>query len=183
MRSTIAIYLCLLFLAYQLDVQTVQGYTLMTHLAQQANSLQYGLNLANRYNHRYGGSKTRVAFSARANSNQKLSSGNMITFAYHNTNQGSALRGGRYFSAPHSGLYVFTWSIRTYSSKVAYTSIRVNGSIKQKSLCYSGTSSYYDTCSNTVVLYVNKGSTVGIYCDASYAYIASPYSSFSGWEL
>lgn len=129
------------------------------------------------------GSKTRVAFSARANSNQKLSSGNMITFAYHNTNQGSALRGGRYFSAPHSGLYVFTWSIRTYSSKIAYTSIRVNGSIKQKSLCYSGTSSYYDTCSNTVVLYVNKGSTVGIYCDASYAYIASPYSSFSGWEL
>ncbi|XP_062618626.1 uncharacterized protein LOC134280229 [Saccostrea cucullata] len=176
-------YIFVILVAYQMDFQTVRGYTLMQHLSRQASNLQYGLNLANKYNHRYGGTGVKVAFSARTSGNYYYSSGNIIKFSYVYTNQGLCLKNGQYFSAPHSGLFAFSWSLRTYSSHVAYTSIRVNGYIRQKSLCYTGTTSYADSCSNTVVLSLNRGDNVGIYSDASKAYIASYYSSFAGWEL
>ncbi|XP_062618625.1 uncharacterized protein LOC134280228 [Saccostrea cucullata] len=182
MTSTYITLFCVIFFGSQLDLQRVQGYTLMQHLAQQANSLQYGLNLAKKYNIR--GSSARIAFSARTSSNLAYSSGNIVSFPYVITNQGYAFKNSKYFQAPHSGMYVFSWSIRTVSSgNKAYTSIRVNGSIKQQSYCYTGTSSYSDSCSTTVVLSLNKYDKVSIYSDSSSAYVAATYSSFAGWEL
>lgn len=55
MSKKLCLSLCIFLLANHFDLQTVHGYTLMQHLAQQANALQYGLNVAAKYNHRYGG--------------------------------------------------------------------------------------------------------------------------------
>ncbi|XP_048743705.1 uncharacterized protein LOC125657102 isoform X1 [Ostrea edulis] len=181
MSKKLCLSLCIFLLANHFDLQTVHGYTLMQHLAQQANALQYGLNVAAKYNHRYGGSSTKVAFSARTSGNYGYSSGRAIKFHYVYTNQGLAFKNGQYFSAPHSGTYVFNWTIRSYStSSTGRTSIRVNNYIRQQSNCYS---KKYDSCTNTAVLTLNKGATVGIYSDSSNVYVASVYSSFSGWEL
>ncbi|XP_062577643.1 uncharacterized protein LOC134239476 [Saccostrea cucullata] len=180
---TLCCYLCLLFLAIPQEWLAVKGYNLMTHLAHQADALEYGLKLAGKYNYGYGyRGGARVAFSAYTSSSTSYSSGSTVKFGNVVTNQGSAFKSYYYFQAPHAGLYAFSWTIRPYSSNYAYTSVRVNGSSKVRSKCYTGTTSYTDSCSNFAILSLKTSDKVSIYSDST-SYIQSSYSSFSGWEL
>ncbi|XP_062577644.1 cerebellin-3-like [Saccostrea cucullata] len=183
MRTLLCCYFSLLLLTIQVEFLSVQGYTLMQHLAKQANALEYGLKLASRSKWGYGYGGTRVAFTVVASSSKKVSSGNHVYYNQVVTNEGQGFKSGHYFQAPHAGLYAFTWSTRPYSTNQANTAIRVNNSYKQYQYCYTGTSSYTDSCSSFVILSLSTGDKVSIRSVSSNTYIYSSYSSFSGMEL
>ncbi|XP_062578064.1 uncharacterized protein LOC134269201 [Saccostrea cucullata] len=182
MRILLCCYFSLLLLTMQMEFLSVQGYTLMKHLAQQANALEYGLKLASKskWGHGHG---TRVAFTAVPSSTKKVRSGNYVYYNSIITNEGQAFKNGHYFQAPHDGLYAFTWSTRPYSTNQAQTSIRVNKTPKQYQYCFTGTSSYTDSCSTFIILSLSKGDKVSIHSDSSSTYIHATYSSFSGMSL
>ncbi|XP_022301102.2 complement C1q-like protein 4 [Crassostrea virginica] len=91
------------------------------------------------------------------------------------------------FTAPESGIYVSTWTIRVFNNSYHGTDeLEVNGQQVGALIAHSGVSDN-DTGSTSVVVHVNKGEDVflrtnmisnngGIHSDSN------GYNSFSGWK-
>ena len=74
-----------------------------------------------------------VAFTVVPSSSATYSSGTIIAFNTVKTNHGNAFNRGNYrFTAPSTGVYVFSWSIATHSSYIGNSRLMVNGSIFNK---------------------------------------------------
>nr|XP_022301102.1 complement C1q-like protein 4 [Crassostrea virginica] len=111
-----------------------------------------------------------------------------VIFDVIKTNSGHGLHPiAGVFTAPKSGIYVFTWTIRVFNNSYHGTELVVNGQKVGALIPHSGVSDN-DTGSTSVVVYVNEGENVflrknmisnngGIHSDSN------GYSSFSGWKL
>lgn len=104
------------------------------------------------------------------------------------TNLGSGLHNTTgVFTAPKSGFYVFTWTIRV--NKDSYHSVKlvVNGQEIGALYLYCG-SIEYDQGSSTAVIHVNEGADVFLrtkmmYNNGKIFSDSYGYSSFAGWKL
>lgn len=104
------------------------------------------------------------------------------------TNLGSGLHNTTgVFTAPKSGFYVFTWTVRVNRDSYHGVELVVNGQKVGSLYLYCG-SIEYDQGSSTAVIYVNEGSDV--YLRTNIKYNNGPivsdtygYSSFAGWKL
>lgn len=92
------------------------------------------------------------------------------------------------FTAPSSGFYVFTWTIRINDNSYRSVELVVNGH-EVGALYQDAGSSEYDMGSTTVVTHVNQGEDVFLrtrILDNNQGILhnnANGYSSFSGWRL
>ena len=91
------------------------------------------------------------------------------------------------FSAPKSGVYVFTWTIRVYDNSYHSIELVVNGQVVGALCSYSGAGDN-DTGSTTAVVSINEGEDVYLRTRINYngGVISSDsygYSSFAGWKL
>ncbi|XP_062605143.1 uncharacterized protein LOC134266950 [Saccostrea cucullata] len=80
-----------------------------------------------------------IAFNAKAKGSvQSVSAGNIVMFAEVDLNiEGgyNAVKG--VFTAPKSGVYVFDWTIMTYTNKNAYTYLVLNSKRKAYNHCHN----------------------------------------------
>ena len=91
------------------------------------------------------------------------------------------------FTAPKSGVYVFTWTIRVYDHGFHSVELVVNGQVVGALFSYSGAGDN-DTGSTTAVVSINEGEDVYLRTRINYngGVISSDsyrYSSFAGWKL
>ena len=63
------------------------------------------------------------------------------------------------FTAPESGIYVFTWTIRVFNNSYHGTALEVNGQQVGALIPHSGVSDN-DTGSTSLAIHVNKGENV-----------------------
>ncbi|KAK3105242.1 hypothetical protein FSP39_020626 [Pinctada imbricata] len=131
----------------------------------------------------YLGGHNRIAFSAVTSSSSSYSGSSDVKFSTIITNVGNGFSHSTgLFTAPNAGVYVFEWSIRSYSGNNEYPGIYVNGKLMMVTHCY-GYSSYYNSCSKTITLNLQKQDGVSIRSYSGTMYVAGTYSSFSGWML
>uniref|UniRef100_K1Q7S2 Caprin-2 n=1 Tax=Magallana gigas TaxID=29159 RepID=K1Q7S2_MAGGI len=111
-----------------------------------------------------------------------------LVFDVIKTNSGNGLHPSTgVFTAPSSGLYVFTWTIRVDGNSYHSVELVVNG--QEVGAVFDNTGSgEYDMSSTTVVTHVNQGEDVFLRTrvDSNQGLIFSSaygYSSFSGWKL
>ena len=88
-----------------------------------------------------------------------------------------------FFTAPSSGLYVFTWSSCVASKKVFDAEILVNGNRKGKGNCNNENGSWYENCANTVPLVLWTGDKVNIRTTKADYLEGGEWSSFKGWKV
>ena len=91
------------------------------------------------------------------------------------------------FTAPKSGFYVFTWTIRVYNNNFHSVELVVNGQVNGAVYVHGGTGED-DMSSSIAVVYVSErgdvflrtriGHNQGVIESNSYG-----YSSFAGWKL
>lgn len=86
-----------------------------------------------------------------------------------------------YFTAPVSGLYVFSWENLTAPGKVFDTELLVNGIRHELDNCNNeGSTAGYLSCTQVVPVKLNAGDLVNI--RTTYGnYAHGGWSSFSGW--
>nr|XP_022294129.1 caprin-2-like [Crassostrea virginica]XP_022294130.1 caprin-2-like [Crassostrea virginica] len=157
----------------------VQGRGLLANLMKQADALKHGLDLASKVGD-IGSHRNEVAFTVVPSSSTTYSSGSTIAFNTVKTNHGNAFNRGNYrFTAPSTGLYVFSWSIATHSSYIGNSRLMVNGSIFHQLNCQKT----YQQCGSTVTVWLSKNSQVWVASAYSSIYVYSTYSSFSGWKI
>jgi hypothetical protein len=87
------------------------------------------------------------------------------------------------FTAPRFGVYVFEWTIMTYSNKIAYTALKVNGKWKAYNHCHNNSGGIHMLCTKMAVVQMEPGQSAGIYSFSGNAYIYNTYSSFAGFLL
>mmetsp|Transcript_19762 Transcript_19762/g.32898 ORF Transcript_19762/g.32898 Transcript_19762/m.32898 type:complete len:183 (+) Transcript_19762:31-579(+) len=159
----------------------VQGgkLNLMSNLMKQADTLKHGLDLANQVGD-IGSARLDVAFTAVPSSTSTYSSGSVIQFNTIKTNIGNAFNRSNYrFTAPSSGLYIFSWSLSIHSSYVGNNNLVINGSTFHSLYCQKT----YQQCGSTVTVWLNKNDQVWVISAYSNIYVYAPYSSFSGWKV
>lgn len=90
-------------------------------------------------------------------SSTTYSSGSTIAFNTVKTNHGNAFNRGNYrFTAPSTGLYVFSWSIATHSRYLRNSILMVNSSTFHQVHCQKT----YQQCGSTVTVWLSKNSQV-----------------------
>ena len=101
-----------------------------------------------------------------------------VGFGFHST--------AGVFTAPKSGIYVFTWTIRVHRS-IHCVELIVNGQPVGALVSHTAASDN-ETGSTTVVVHVNEGEDVFLRTTMHYnsgGIVSDPYgySSFAGWKL
>ena len=110
-----------------------------------------------------------------------------LIFNVIKTNQGQGLSSTTgVFTAPQSGIYVFTWTIRVLNFSIHCVELIVNG--QSVGALVSQTLKYNGTGSTTVVIHVNEGEDVFLRTMMQFnkgPIFSDPYgyTSFSGWKL
>ena len=87
------------------------------------------------------------------------------------------------FTAPSSGLYVFTWSSCVASKKIFDAKILVNGNRKALGGCNNEGGSGNENCANTVPLVLENGDKVNIRTVVANYLHGAGWSSFKGWRV
>ena len=87
------------------------------------------------------------------------------------------------FTAPSSGMYVFTWSSCVASRKIFDAEILVNGNRKGLGNCNNKDGSGIVNCANTVPLVLETGDKVNIRTLAANHLYGNGWSSFKGWRV
>lgn len=127
-----------------------------------------------------GSSRLDVAFTAVPSSSTTYSSGSVIGFNTIKTNIGNAFNRSNYrFTAPSTGLYIFSWSIALHVSYIGNNNLVINGSTFHTVHCQKT----YQQCGSTVTVWLNKNDQVWVTSAYSSIYVYATYSSFSGWKL
>ena len=88
-----------------------------------------------------------------------------------------------FFTAPTSGMYVFTWSSCVASRKIFDAEILVNGNRKGLGNCNNEDGSGIVNCANTVPLVLETGDKVNIRTLAANHLYGNGWSSFKGWRV
>jgi hypothetical protein len=89
------------------------------------------------------------------------------------------------FTAPRSGLYVFSWTILTHQATYEYTELVVNGVFYARELS-DGRPHVYSADSNTVVVDLSQGDEVWIRTDAGTThggFVGASHCTFAGWLI
>ncbi|XP_048744275.2 uncharacterized protein LOC125657621 [Ostrea edulis] len=128
-----------------------------------------------------------IAFSAFMSTS--LTPGHLRTLIFDAifTNEGSGYNHHMgVFMAPRSGLYVFTWTIRTHGGSYFNTQLLVNGIIYGS--IYTRDASYSDSSTGTSVVYVDEGAAVYVRTGPSgnsgnIDSNSDGYTTFSGWTI
>lgn len=127
-----------------------------------------------------GSARLDVAFTAVPSSTNTYSSGSAIQFKTIKTNIGNAFNRSNYrFTAPSSGLYIFSWRLSIHSSYVGNNNLVINGSTFHSLYCQKT----YQQCGSTVTVWLNRNDQVWILSAYSNIYVYAQYSSFSGWKV
>lgn len=126
-----------------------------------------------------GSARLDVAFTAVPSSTTTYGSGSVIRFNTVKTNIGNAFNRSNYrFTAPSSGLYIFSWSLFIHTSYVGNSNLVINGSTFHSLYCQKT----YQQCGTTVTVWLNKHDQVWVTSAYSSIYVYAKYSSFSGWK-
>lgn len=88
-----------------------------------------------------------------------------------------------FFTAPSSGLYIFTWASVVAPRKIFDAEILVNGIRKGLGNCNNESSSGYENCANTFPLVLNAGDKVNIRTVVANDLHGGAWSSFKGWKV
>ncbi|XP_078314857.1 cerebellin-3-like [Crassostrea virginica] len=88
-----------------------------------------------------------------------------------------------FFTAPSSGMYVFTWSSCVAPKKIFDAEILVNGIRKGLGNCNNERGSWYENCANTVPLVLENGDKVNIRTVVANYLHGAGWSSFKGWRV
>ena len=130
-----------------------------------------------------------IAFSANmANYMNNIGGPHTLIFDVIKANPGLGLHPTTgVFTAPKSGFYVFTWTIRVYNNSYHGVELVVNGQAVG-SLYGHSISNEYDTSSTTAVVYVSERGDVFLRTRMDYnqgGIMSTSYghSSFAGWKL
>lgn len=127
-----------------------------------------------------GSHRNDVAFTAVTSSSTTYSSGSTIQFRSLKINRGNAFSTSNYrFTAPSTGLYVFSWSIATHSSYYGNSALMKDGSIYHQTHCQKT----FEQCGSTVTMWLNKNSQVWVTSRYSSIYAYATYTTFSGWKI
>ncbi|XP_052710866.1 uncharacterized protein LOC128185268 [Crassostrea angulata] len=86
------------------------------------------------------------------------------------------------FTAPSSGLYIFSWSSLVEAQKILNTELIANGLVKGRSNCYNEGGPGYENCSGTVPVILKAGDTVNIRTHKGNYVYGDGWSSFKGWK-
>ncbi|XP_056019589.1 complement C1q tumor necrosis factor-related protein 2-like [Ostrea edulis] len=129
--------------------------------------------------------KSMVVFDVRLkNHKRNLGKGSKVVFETVDLNEGLGYDASSgVFTAPHSGIYVFDWTIVTLREKGALTSVVVNGPYKSWNYCNDRTKNLWLSCSKTTVIKLKQGDKVWIGVYSGPADIHKQYTSFSGYKL
>ncbi|XP_062605138.1 complement C1q tumor necrosis factor-related protein 3-like [Saccostrea cucullata] len=126
-----------------------------------------------------------TAFNAKAKgSAQAVSAGDIVMFGDVDLNIGGGFNvvNGT-FTAPKSGVYVFDWTIMTYTNKAAYTSLVLNGLRTAYNHCHNISHGIQMSCSKMAVVRMEAGDQVWIDSFAGTSSVYQKFSSFSGYIL
>ncbi|VDI73898.1 Hypothetical predicted protein [Mytilus galloprovincialis] len=108
-------------------------------------------------------------FYVELSGNRQLQKNSIVKFDTQFIDEGNNFNtGDGIFVAPTSGVYLFSWTIQTYSSKTVQTELRVDNIVRGKHLMNLGSAGYFATTRN-VFCAVNKGDHVWIQTDNHYA--------------
>ncbi|XP_048753241.2 cerebellin-3-like [Ostrea edulis] len=126
-----------------------------------------------------------VAFDVRLRNHKKnLGKGSKVVFETVDLNEGRGYDASSgVFTAPHSGIYVFDWTILSWQGKYAHTSLVINGSNKSWNHCHDVVSKTWLPCSKMTVVKLKQGDKVWIGVSSGTADIYQQYTSFSGYKL
>ncbi|CAC5389946.1 unnamed protein product [Mytilus coruscus] len=112
--------------------------------------------------------KKRPHFYVELNGNTHLQMNSIVKFDTqfigNNFNTGDGI-----FIAPISGVYLFSWTVQTYSSKSVQTELRVDNIVKGKQLMALGSGAGSFGTTRNVLCTVNKGDHVWIQTDNHYS--------------
>lgn len=86
------------------------------------------------------------------------------------------------FTAPSTGLYIFTWTSFVDSGKSFNTELLVNGHGKGVANCHNSYNKGYENCANAVPVVLKKGDKVNIRTTYANSLIRD-WSSFKGWKV
>jgi hypothetical protein len=101
---------------------------------------------------------------------------------YYNTdNVYSPLTG--FFTAPSSGLYVFSWTTLVPKYKIFDTELNVNGERKGLGNCNNEGNPGYENCGSTVPVILKTGDKVNIKTTTANNIYGHQWSSFKGWKV
>lgn len=126
-----------------------------------------------------------VLFFVRLSTSITLNSNSIVKFDDAVINEGNHFNtGDGVFVAPVSGIYQFTWTTITYTSKVIETELRIDNVVKERSYISAGSGGYIPA-TKVALCSVRKGDHVWIQTTGNNAdnYFARPNfvaSSFTG---
>lgn len=127
----------------------------------------------------------RIGFTATVSSHSSTWNSGTLVFDVVITNVGNGYNPSTgVFTVPMAGEYVFFVNVQSYSNKIIYADVVLNGVTKVRTMAYSSGSEYNDAGPNLAVLTLLKGDSVWIkhYSGIGY-YSSGPISTFSGFLL
>lgn len=86
------------------------------------------------------------------------------------------------FTAPHKGLYIFTWTTLVAAGKILDTELIVNGTRKGLGNCNNEGNPGFENCANTVPVVLEAGDTVNVRSVTGNFVHGHEWSSFKGWR-
>ena len=130
---------------------------------------------------------TRIAFTVAVASGSTTWSSGTLVFPKVITNVGNGYNpSDGVFTAPRAGLYVFFVNVQSYSNKIIYVEIVLNGATKVRTMAYSTGSDLYDAGPNLAVLSLQTGDRVWVKYWSGQGYHTnsdSPITTFSGFLI
>ncbi|XP_065928372.1 uncharacterized protein [Magallana gigas] len=128
----------------------------------------------------------RIGFTATVSSASSTWNSGTLVFDVVVTNVGNGYNPSTgVFTAPMAGEYAFFVNVQSYSNKIIYAEVVLNGVTKVRTMAYSyAGNEYYEAGPNLVVLTLQKGDRVWVkrYSGQGY-YIDGPLTTFSGFLL
>ena len=126
---------------------------------------------------------TRIGFTAGVTSEITSWNSGTLVFPKVITNVGSGYNpSDGVFTAPRAGLYVFFVNVQSYTNKIIYVDIVLNGASKVRTMAYTN----YDAGPNLAVLSLQTGDRVWIKHYSGQGYwteSTGPITTFSGFLI